>query len=83
MKINADFRLFAATNFDASKYIASPAYGVNRFMLDRIGDEKARATTIVEYQPNSYVLNNGQLSCEEEKNLYSHISISCCCCYFT
>jgi hypothetical protein len=26
---------------------------VNRFMLDRIGDEKARATTIVEYQPNS------------------------------
>lgn len=36
-----------------AKYIASPAYGVNRFMLDRIGNEKARATTIVEYKPNS------------------------------
>lgn len=53
MKINADFRLWAATNFDATQYIASPAYGVNRFMLDRIGDERARATTIVQYQPNS------------------------------
>lgn len=53
MKINSNFRLFAAANFDATKYIASPAYGVNRFMLDRIGEEKARATTIVEYQPNS------------------------------
>lgn len=40
-------------NFDASKYIESPSYGVNRFLLDRIGDEKARATTIVEYQPRS------------------------------
>jgi len=59
MKINSNFRLFATSNFDASKYIASPAYGVNRFMLDRIGDEKARATTIVEYQPNSYVLIDG------------------------
>lgn len=53
MKINANFRLFASTNFDASKYLASPAMGVNRFMLDRIGEEKARCTTIVEYQPNS------------------------------
>ena len=53
MKINANFRAFAAVKFDASKYIESPAYGVNRFMLDRIGDEKARATTIVEYKPNS------------------------------
>ena len=55
MKIHANFRLFAATNFDATKYIASPAYGVNRFLLDRIGNEKARATTIVEYKANSYV----------------------------
>lgn len=53
MKINANFKLFAATNFDAAKYIPSPAYGVNRFMLDRVGEEKARATTIVQYQPNS------------------------------
>jgi hypothetical protein len=57
MKINANFRIFAGTNFDAKLYIPSPAYGVNRFMLDRIGNELARATTIVQYHPNSYVLN--------------------------
>ena len=65
MKINANFRLFAATNFDASKYIASPAYGVNRFMLDRIGTEKARATTIVEYQPNSKFPEHTHIGGEE------------------
>ena len=58
MKIHADFRLFASTNFDPTRYIPSPAYGVNRFMLDRIGNELARATTIVQYQPNSYVRLN-------------------------
>jgi quercetin dioxygenase-like cupin family protein len=53
MKLNSNFSNFAAVHFDKTKYIASPSYGVNRFMLDRIGNEKARATTIVEYQPNS------------------------------
>jgi quercetin dioxygenase-like cupin family protein len=53
MKINANFKTFAAVQFDATKYIASPSHGVNRFMLDRVGNEKARATTIVEYKPNS------------------------------
>ena len=53
MKINANFRSFAGVNFDATKFISSPANGVNRFMLDRVGTEKARATTIVEFQPNS------------------------------
>ena len=65
MKINANFRLFAATNFDKSKYIASPAYGVNRFMLDRVGEEKARATTIVEYQPNSSFPKHTHIGGEE------------------
>lgn len=65
MKINANFKLFAATNFDASKYIASPAYGVNRFMLDRIGDEKARATTIVEYKANSKFPEHTHIGGEE------------------
>ena len=65
MKINANFRLFAATNFDSSKYIASPAYGVNRFMLDRIGSEKARATTIVEYKPNSTFPEHEHIGGEE------------------
>ena len=65
MKINANFRLFASTNFDATKYIASPAYGVNRFMLDRVGDEKARATTIVEYAPNSSFPRHEHIGGEE------------------
>eukprot|EP00527_Entomoneis_sp_CCMP2396_P006123 CAMPEP_0198145626 /NCGR_PEP_ID=MMETSP1443-20131203/24695_1 /TAXON_ID=186043 /ORGANISM="Entomoneis sp., Strain CCMP2396" /LENGTH=233 /DNA_ID=CAMNT_0043809321 /DNA_START=45 /DNA_END=743 /DNA_ORIENTATION=- len=65
MKIHANFRLFAATKFDATKYIASPSYGVNRFMLDRIGEEKARATTIVEYQPNSKFPEHTHIGGEE------------------
>lgn len=65
MKINSNFKAFAATNFDASKYISSPSFGVNRFMLDRIGDEKARATTIVEYQPNSRFPEHEHIGGEE------------------
>jgi hypothetical protein len=53
MKIHANFNVFAGVHFDAAKYISSPSFGVDRFMLDRIGSEKARATTIVKYQPNS------------------------------
>lgn len=65
MKINANFKTFAAVRFDASKYIASPSYGVNRFMLDRIGEEKARATTIVKYQPNSSFPKHEHIGGEE------------------
>lgn len=65
MKINANFKSFAALNFDATKYIASPSYGVNRFMLDRIGNEKARATTIVEYKPNSSFPEHEHIGGEE------------------
>ena len=65
MKVNANFRLFAASSFDANKYIPSPSYGVNRFMLDRIGDEKARATTIVEYKPNSKFPEHTHIGGEE------------------
>ena len=65
MKINANFKAFAAQQFDASKYIASPAYGVNRFMLDRIGHEQARATTIVEYRPSSSFPEHEHIGGEE------------------
>jgi hypothetical protein len=65
MKINANFRTFAGVNFDATKYIPSPSYGVNRFMLDRIGSEKARATSIVEYQPNSKFSEHEHIGGEE------------------
>ena len=65
MKLHSNFKLFAATNFDPAKYISSPAYGVNRFMLDRIGNEKARATTIVEYKPNSKFPKHTHIGGEE------------------
>jgi quercetin dioxygenase-like cupin family protein len=53
MKVNANFETFASVHFDPSRYITSPSMGVNRFLLDRIGNEMARATSIVQYQPNS------------------------------
>lgn len=53
MKIRADFERFAAASFDSSLFVDSPVDGVSRFMLDRVGDEKARATSIVRYRPNS------------------------------
>jgi len=65
MKVHANFKLFASTNFDPTKYIPSPAYGVNRFLLDRIGDEKARCTTIVEYRPDSKFPTHTHIGGEE------------------
>lgn len=65
MKVNANFRSFAGVNFDATKYISSPSNGVNRFMLDRIGSERARATTIVEFQPNSKFPEHEHIGGEE------------------
>ena len=35
------------------KWVPSPVPGVERMMLDRIGDEVARATSIVRYAPNT------------------------------
>ena len=65
MKINANFRSFAGLNFDPTKYISSPSHGVNRYMLDRVGSERARATTIVEYQPNSSFPEHEHIGGEE------------------
>mmetsp|Transcript_23440 Transcript_23440/g.38796 ORF Transcript_23440/g.38796 Transcript_23440/m.38796 type:complete len:247 (+) Transcript_23440:98-838(+) len=65
MKINANFKVFAGVHFDPSKYIESPAYGVNRFMLDRVGSEKARATTIVQYKPKSTFPEHTHIGGEE------------------
>ena len=53
MRINADFSARAAVHFDATDWIASPMPGVARKMLDRIGAEVARATSIVRYAPGS------------------------------
>lgn len=53
MRINADFSKRAAVVADEKQWICSPESGVDRLMLDRIGDEVARATSIVRYGPDS------------------------------
>jgi anti-sigma factor ChrR (cupin superfamily) len=53
MEINADFTKRAVMHGAAMTWQASPIPGVERKMLDRVGDEVARATTIVRYAPNS------------------------------
>ena len=75
MKINANFEIFASAHFDPSKYIPSPAYGVDRFMLDRVGSEMARATTIVRYTPNSKFSEHTHIGGEE----FLVLEVSCCC----
>ena len=53
MRINADFSKRAVVTVDDARYVRSPESGVERLMLDRIGDEVARATSIVRYAPGS------------------------------
>ncbi len=53
MKINADFDARVMVHSDELDWISSPTAGVDRRMLDRIGDEVARATTIVRFAKNS------------------------------
>lgn len=53
MLINADFYRRASMRTGQYQWIASPQAGVERVMLDRIGGEQARATSIVRYAPSS------------------------------
>jgi anti-sigma factor ChrR (cupin superfamily) len=53
MNINADFSERAVVHSQDIAWVPSPMPGVERRMLDRIGDEVARATTIVRYAPGS------------------------------
>lgn len=53
MRINANFLLPATVAVEEQEWIHSPENGVDRIMLDRIGTEVARATSIVRYAPNS------------------------------
>ncbi|MGM8909078.1 cupin domain-containing protein [Psychrobacter sp. 1U1] len=54
MLINADFSSRAELTAEEHQWIKSPQNGVERVMLDRVGAEKARATSLVRYAPNSY-----------------------------
>jgi len=54
MDFNADFEQRVLVQSDELDWVASPMQGVDRRMLDRMGDEVARATTIVRYAPESH-----------------------------
>ena len=54
MELNADFDQRAVVHAGKQEWIPSPMKGVDRRMLDRIGDEVARATSIVRYAPGSH-----------------------------
>jgi anti-sigma factor ChrR (cupin superfamily) len=53
VRLRADFGKRAVVTPDQYEWVPSPMAGVERMMLDRIGDEVARATSIVRYAPNS------------------------------
>ncbi len=53
MRLNADFSKRVVVRPEEYDWVTSPAAGVERMMLDRVGDEVARATTIVRFAPGS------------------------------
>jgi len=53
MKIAADFEQRVVVDSNSLEWVQSPIKGVDRKPLDRVGNEVARATTIVRYAPQS------------------------------
>jgi anti-sigma factor ChrR (cupin superfamily) len=53
MELNADFSRRVVVHAARLPWQPSPMAGVERRMLDRVGDEVARATSIVRYAPGS------------------------------
>lgn len=53
MDLNTDFAQRVVVHAEQIHWVASPMPGVDRRMLDRIGGEVARATSIVRYAPQS------------------------------
>lgn len=54
MKINADLSQRVAIDTEALPWVVSPLPGVERRMLERDGEEVARATSLVRYAPASH-----------------------------
>jgi len=65
MRINADFSRRAAVAGGDADWVHSPESGVDRIMLDRVGDEVARATSIVRYAPGSEFPHHAHAKGEE------------------
>lgn len=53
MKLHSDFKIKVTVNTESVPWGASPVKDVDRKMLERDGDEVARATSLVRYAPNS------------------------------
>lgn len=53
MQINSDFSQRVVIQPEQYQFVDSPLAGVSRMMLDRAGNEVARATSIVRYAPGS------------------------------
>jgi len=53
MKLHADFEKRVIVLPEDYEWAPSPMKGVERMMLDRVGNEVARATSLVRYAPNS------------------------------
>jgi anti-sigma factor ChrR (cupin superfamily) len=53
MRLNADFTKRTIIEPKDYHWVDSPMPGVSRMMLDRIGDEVARATSLVKYESDS------------------------------
>ena len=53
MQINSDFSQRVVIRPEQYQFIDSPLAGVSRVMLDRVGAEVARATSIVRYAPGA------------------------------
>ncbi len=65
MRINADFAKKALVVPKESDWVCSPESGVDRLMLDRIGDEVARATSLVRYAADSSFARHEHAAGEE------------------
>lgn len=65
MLLNDDLSVRTLVHAAALDWVPSPAKGVERRMLYRIGEEKARATSIVRYAPGSRFSHHGHPGVEE------------------
>ncbi len=53
MNLHSDYTQRVVLHQEDLPWVDSPEPGVQRRMLDRIGDEQAKATSIVRYEPNA------------------------------
>ena len=65
MRLNADFSRRAIVSAAKQEWRTSPESGVDRLMLDRVGDEVARATSVVRYRPGSRFASHAHAKGEE------------------